>query len=295
VSVYKPLPLPMNYSTILRRISSHPKSTILLLRRFVVRHHTVCVRCGVVDEIEIHSTDHQGIRTYRCTACMRTFSELTGTMFFRSKVPLWKWLSALMELAVATGSVSAAEIARKYHLRHATAWRLLLRIRTKLLPRIDPGILRGIVEADEAWFGRKENQDIVCGIVQRAPRKVAFTIVPNVKEATLAPLVQERVEYGSTICTDMRISYASLAVRYTHKTTNHSKGAYGDGAGTHSNTIEQIWGDIKGVIRTIHHGVSKKHRETYLALHAFKVNFQNTTNYFYQLLSCLFTPTYCVI
>jgi len=284
----------MNHSTIMRRLSSHPRTAILFLRRFAVRHPSACLRCGVVDELEIHSTDRQGIRTYRCTACHRTFSELSGTVFFRSKVPLWKWLSTLMELTVATGSISAAELGRRYHLRHATAWRLLTAVRTALLPHADPGLLTGVVEADEAWFGRGANQEIVCGIVQRTPRRVALAVIANVREATLVPLVKARVEEGSIFCTDMRVSYVALGIRYDHRTTNHSTGEYGDGAGTHSNTIEQFWGDVKGIIRTIHHGVTKKYRLTYLALHAFKVTFQQTTNYFFQILSCLFTPTYCV-
>jgi len=43
-------------------------------------------------------------------------------------------------------------------------------------------MLQGFVEADEAWFGRKTNQDIVMGMVERDKRKIRLITIPNVKE-----------------------------------------------------------------------------------------------------------------
>ena len=285
----------MNYSKIMRRIQSHPKEAIWYLRRFTSRHRKACIHCGCVGSLIIHSTDHQGIQTYVCKECHRTFSELYGTIFYRSKVSLWIWLSMILDYVISTGSVSAAEISRRYGIRHATIWKMFMKIRTELLPHVNVSILQQEVESDEAWFGKQKNQDIIMGMVQRQQRKLICKIIPNVKEATLYPIIRSYVQPGSTFYTDQRISYAFTSILYHHKTMNHSQGKYGDGEGNHSNTIEQIWGDIKGIIRTIHHGISKKYRPLYLAQYIFRYENKFTSNLFSNFLFRLFHPTYCVI
>jgi len=105
-------------------------------------------------------------------------------------------------------------------------------------------------------MGRKKNQDIIQGIVERDGRKLRLMTVPNVKEATLYPHIEENVVYGSRLLTDQRNTYAITGIYYHHQTVNHSIKEFARGD-VHTNTIEQIRGWIKGVVRTIHHGVSK--------------------------------------
>ena len=285
----------MNYSKILRRIQSHPQEAIRYLRRFTSRHRKACVYCGSVGTLVVHSTDHQDIRTYLCKGCQHTFSELHGTVFYRSKVPLYIWLSVILDYVISTGSVSAAELGRRHGIRHATIWRLFMKIRKQLLPYVNIGKLKDDVESDEAWMGRKENQEIILGMVDRYKRKLILKAIPNVKERTLYPIIEKHVTPGSNFYTDQRISYAITSIYYHHLTTNHTNGEFGDGKGNHTNTIEQIWGDIKGIIRTIHHGISKKYRALYLAQYIFRYENKFNSNLFTNFLFRLFHPTYCVI
>jgi transposase-like protein len=141
----------------------------------------------------------------------------------------------------------------------------------------------------------KDNQDIIMGIVERGKRKIRLINIPNVKEKTLYPHIRKHIKEGSNFFTDTRNTYSITGIRYHHQTTNHSKGEFAREGGVHSNTIEQIWGDIKGVIRTIHHGISKKYRELYLAQYAFAYQFKYSTNLFFKTLCQLFSPTYCLI
>lgn len=281
------------YQKIMRRINSHPSYALLIIRKLIQRHRKVCVRCGVVGHLNIHHTDQRSVRTYLCTACNQTFSELFGTIFYKSKIPIHVWCMAILEWAISTGSVSAAEIARKTGLSHPSAWKMLMKIRRAMVQE-DNHLLKGIVESDEAWFGRKENQHIVLGIVERYGRKLRFIIIPNVKEKTLYPLIRKNVEQGSQFFTDSRITYSITGIRYEHKTVNHSKYEFARGL-VHTNTIEQIWGAVKGIIRTIHHGVSAKYRHLYLAQFAFRYQYEKTSNLFFNTLCLIFHPTYCLI
>ncbi len=283
------------YQKIMRRLNSHPKTAITYLRKFTKRHRKCCIHCGVVNCLEIHHTDKQGIITFRCKECSKTFSELKGTIFYRSKIPLWIWMSAILDYIISTGSISAAETGRRYGITHKSAWRMMTKIRKELFDDTPPDKLQKHVEADEAWFGKKDNQDIVMGLVQRNKRKLILLTIPNVKEETLYPLIEKNVKRGSYFFTDSRVSYSSAGIFFKHKTTNHSKGEFARDNFIHSNTIEQIWGDIKGIIRTIHHGITKKYRKYYLNFYSIKYENIHSSNLFYFILSKLFSPMYCII
>lgn len=308
------------YHKTLRRLISHPQSTSLkLLRTFQRRELAHCKKCGIHHKPQIHSTDKRGIHKFYCTHCKQTFSELYGTVFYRSKVPLDKWFIVILEWIMSTGSISGAEAARKIGVKEYTGWSLLTRIRTEFtfafcgtkenspMSQLLSEPLKGNVEADEAWFGKnkktgKKNQHIVFGALERPnknskskKRNLRLEIIENVQEKTLYPLVEKHVQKGSNFFTDSRVSYTATAVYYHHFTTNHSKGEFAKTVkdiNIHSNSIEQIWGDIKGIIRTIHHGVSKKYRPLYLAQYIIKYSLKHSSNLLYYSLCQLLRPTF---
>ncbi len=284
-----------SYQKILRRLISHPSSALELIRRITSRQRSVCKKCGVIRCPQIHHRDKRGIITYFCPECRKTYSELYGTIFYRSKIPLHKWCQALIEWGISTGGISAAELARRLDVKHDSAWLMLMKIRTVLADSLDQSQLKNLVESDEAWFGKKDNQQIVLGIVQRNKRKLRLLIIPNVREKTLYPHIKKFVKKGSQFFTDSRISYAFTGIDYHHQVTNHSKGEFARKGGIHSNTIEQIWGDIKGVIRTIHHGITKKYRHLYLAQYIFKYENEKSSNLFYNSLCQILSPMFAGI
>jgi transposase-like protein len=283
------------YSKTLRKLFTHPSSAIIMIRQFTSRKTWACPKCGVVHRPERHHIDKRSIITYRCNHCKKTFSELYGTIFYKSKVPLDIWCKAIIFWINSTGSISAKEIERNLEISYPTAWKLLMKIRKHIHDSMpNDEILSGIVEADEAWFGKKENQDIVMGIVERNRRKLKLIQIPNVKESTLYPHILNNVKKGSEFFTDQRITYSITGLYYHHQTTNHSKGEFAKEGNIHSNTIEQIWGDIKGIIRTIHHGISKKYRHLYFAQYIARYMYSHYTNFFNYILCQTFSPTYCL-
>jgi len=276
----------------LRRLISHPGTAIKLIRQLTSRRRKACVGCGCVGCLQIHHTDSRGIYTFRCRECGKTFSELIGTVFYRSKIPLSLWLRAILDWIVSTGSISAAELSRRLNISHVSAWKLLMKIR-KELTEDNPELLSGILECDEAWHGKKANQDIVFGITDRIRKKVQFSFIPDASEKTLHSEVTKFAEYGSTLNTDGWAGYGFASIRYHHKVVNHSKHEFARGD-THTNTIERIWGMFKGIVRTIHHGILKKYRKYYLAQFAFRYNYEHNSNLFYSTLVKLFSPVYCL-
>lgn len=283
------------YQKILRKLISRPSSAIEMIRKITSRQRIVCQKCGVMRRPQIHHRDKRGIITFYCPECKKSYSELYGTIFYRSKIPLDKWCQALIEWSISTGSISAAELSRRLGIKHDSAWRMLMKIRQVLADSLDQSKLKEFVESDEAWFGKKDNQQIVLGMVERNNRKLRLFIIPNVKEKTLYPHIKKFVKKGANFFTDSRISYAFAGIDYKHQKTNHSKGEFAKKGGIHSNTIEQIWGDIKGIIRTIHHGVSKKYRHLYLAQYIFKYENEKSSNLFYNSLCQIIAPMFAGI
>ena len=77
--------------------------------------------------------------------------------------------------------------------------------------------------------------------------------------------------------------------------TNHSIGEFA-WRHVHSNTIEGVWSMLKGIIRTIHHGVSKKHFLGYC--HLFTFMYSNRKKSIHEKFKLLFgkfcQPRYCL-
>lgn len=286
------------YWKMLRRLISHPNYGLELARKFQKTHiwwgERCCLKCGSLWGQHIHKTAKTGVRSIKCLHCKKIYSEFYGTLFYNSKVPIHKWMILILEWSISTWSISAAEAARKLEIHHSTAWNMMIQIWKLLHETNNSELLFWIVEADEAWMGKKENQDIIMWMVERWNRKLHLYPIENVQEKTLYPLIKENVVYGSKFYTDMRVSYHTTSIRYLHWTTNHSKGEYARWE-IHSNTIEQIWGDIKWIIRTIHHWVSKKYRQYYLALYTAKYENIKHNDLFYFTLDKILRPPCSII
>ena len=287
------------YHKMLRRLNSHPKIALDQIRRLQKYRRQCCLRCGCIGHLETHHTDQRGIKTYLCRDCGKTFTELQGTIFYRSKIPLSIWLIVLLEWVLSTGSISAAEVARKTGLSHKSSWQMLMKMRHFFGSSPPKELLNGITEIDESWHGKKENQDIVFGLVERIRNQVRFIFISNTKETTIRTAVFSSVKKRSVFMTDGATYYGFASVSYEKNSVNHSKHEFARVGGIHTNTIEHIWGDIKGIIRTTHHGISKKYRQLYFAQYAFRYNYKKCYDLFvlslFIFLFPSFSPTYSLI
>jgi transposase len=99
---------------------------------------------------------------------------------------------------------------------------------------------------------------------------VILHMLPNVRQATIRPIITQAVAPGTLIHTDEYDIYARLpAWGYGHKTVCHAHGEYArddDGDGfceVHINTIEGFWSLLRSWLRP-HRGISQDKLPLYL-------------------------------
>lgn len=101
-------------------------------------------------------------------------------------------------------------------------------------------------------------------MIQRSG-EVAIQMLPNVAQATIAPLIKATIIPGTLIYTDEYSIYTRLIDwGYEHKTVCHSKGEYArdeDGDGfyeVHVNTMEGFWSLLRSKVETPSRHFSRK-------------------------------------
>jgi transposase len=107
---------------------------------------------------------------------------------------------------------------------------------------------------------------------------VILHMLPNVRQATIRPIITQAVAPGTLIHADEYDIYARLpAWGYGHKTVCHAHGEYArddDGDGfceVHVNTIEGFWSLLRSWLRP-HRGISQDKLSLYLGFFQFVHN-----------------------
>ncbi|HUO99368.1 MAG TPA: IS1595 family transposase, partial [Rhizomicrobium sp.] len=134
--------------------------------RFVEAHvwpdGRVCPHCGVVGESGPLSGKSTRLGVYKCYACRKPFTVKVGTIFEASHVPLHKWLQAIFLLSSSKKGMSSNQLSRTLEITLKSAWFLSHRIREAMRDgKLGPMGGEGqIVEADETYFGKVENEHV---------------------------------------------------------------------------------------------------------------------------------------
>jgi transposase-like protein len=117
----------------------------------------------------------------------------------------------------------------------------------------------------------------IFGMIQRGG-EVIIQMLSNVKQATIAPVIQKMVSPGTLIFTNEYSIYARLTEwGYGHKSVNHGQGEYArdeDGDGfceVHVNTMEGFWSLLRSWLRP-HRGISQDKLPLYLGFFEFVHN-----------------------
>ena len=131
-----------------------------------------------------------------------------------------------------------------------------------------PATLNGIVEVDETYIsgmwhnkpwsirkrgtkrGRGTSKQPVFGIRERSRGIVRAFLVPDVRKATIMPIILATVVPGSTIYSDGYQLYQETPKHgYVHAYVDHRRHEYGRGP-VHSNGMEGFWGYLKKRLKT---------------------------------------------
>ena len=128
-----------------------------------------------------------------------------------------------------------------------------------------------VTELDESMFGKKTKNNRgkkytkswVFGMVDRGRRNVVLQIVAKRDTQTLLPLILKHIPKSTKVYHDDWAVYRNLHRHgYEHKVVVHTK-QFKAKDGTHTNTIEGIWGVLKQRINRMH-GI--RHENLYLVL-----------------------------
>lgn len=119
-----------------------------------------------------------------------------------------------------------------------------------LVPPDGSPSLSGVVEVDEAYFGRKRYgaQTIVVGGIERDTGRLKLRVIPDTEQDSLEGFLEQHVARGSLVVTDYHGGYNGLEwLGFSHEAWNHSKGHF---AGT--NHIESLWSALKRYLRKLY-------------------------------------------
>ena len=218
----------------------------------------VCPRCEGTDASTVASR-----RLRQCSSCRYQVSVTAGTVFHATQTSLQKWFLAIFFLSRHKQSISALQLQRDLGLgSYQTAWTMLHKLRSALGRRTGP-LLRGGVEADEAFVGGPRSA--------HTAGSAAMEIVPDCSWETLGPTVRGHIEGANTTgVTDGHGGYSGLqAAGVAHEATVlESREAACEVLPWAHTIISNLKAWLLGTFR----GVSHKHLDRYLKEFTYRLN-----------------------
>jgi len=234
----------------------------------------------------------KGSSHYVCACGQHSISPKAGTIFEKSSTDLVKWFFAIFLMSQSRNGVAAKEIERHTGVTYKTAWRMAKQVRE--IMKENEHFLFGEVEIDETMIGGKKSgkrgrgaagKTTVMGMLQREG-KLNTHVVENVRAHTLMSHMESSIARNADILTDELKSYGKISrfLGFNHRTVNHSAKEYAKEDGTHTNTIESFWGQLKRSLSGTYHVVSPKYLSSYVSEFQFRRNHQGGNVHLFDLL-----------
>lgn len=242
-----------------------------------------CPRCG-----HDHAWIMERNALYLCSRCQSQTSLTAGTIFQDTRQPLQRWLRAIWYITNQKSGISALGLQRamgfgSYH----TAWNWLHKLRRAM---VRPGRdrLSGIVQVDEAYFGRvrpghrgrdAEGKILILLAVEHEgarPGRIRLGVAENPTPTELERFVLTMVEPGSTIETDGWGSYAGLSkMGFSHRVLRQ-KAVIGEDPLPQVHLVISLL--KRWLLGTLHGAISHKHVGYYLDEFTFRFNRRTSTH-----------------
>lgn len=265
----------------------------------------ICPYCG-----ESKSTKRKDSNRYICGGCNCSFSVLIGTVMEATKLPLNKWLAAMVLIVNAKKGISSLQLSRDIGVNKNTALYLQKRIRSAMTS--GDNLLSGIVEVDESFIGgsltnkKKSEKEIkgmdkcgmggkipVLGMLQRPNKVIAFKINKS-DSATIRPMLKNHIDNKSIVVTDGFGAYRNLHNTHSgHIILNHSKNEYKKGI-FNTSRLDNFWMMTKRAIIGQYHKIGAKHLQLYLDELTFKAN-NRGKDLFKLLINLIMKPQYAFL
>lgn len=246
----------------------------------------VCPHCFNADAGRIYElkgkTTRLGLK--KCADCRRPFTAKVGTVFESAHIPLHKMLQAVFLLTSSKKGISAHQLHRVLEITYKSAWFLAHRIREAMREgklAVPFGSNGGAVEVDETFIGHDkakkkrrgtDHKYKVLSLVDRNTGRARSVVIDDLKVKTIAPIVQENVDYEARLMTDEAGYYTRLGREFAeHGVVRHNVGEYGRGD-IHTNTVEGFFSIFKRGMKGIYQHCGQQHLHRHLAEFDFRYN-----------------------
>lgn len=265
--------------------------------------------CPYCQSDHISSSD---INHHHCNTCNRYFSDTSNTIFHSTKLPLWKWLTALYYFLQSTRGISSYTLAKYIGVSQPTAWRMQMLLRTHLRQQIN---LSEEVILDEVYLGAewkfqptyrkiKRVKEMEVQMRLENPRwtkpldaerlkclnyraaaldKMIVLGIRDYKAKKLELIYLPNVN-GETVLELIKMRDKGIkriitdqsrlygGLPYPRSICNHGKGQYKSVDGYSSNPIENHFTHLKRMWHGVYQWFSKKYVQSYLDEFAFRYN-----------------------
>lgn len=252
-----------------------------------------CPYCGSQKSYVI-----EGGKRFKCgnNQCYKKYSVTVGTVYHASNVPLTTWLPAQYIILSHKKGISSCQLARDLGVTQKAAWFMLHRIREQLKADNSP-LLKGLVEIDETYMGRKfgseykgidpekveamasrpnsvnklKKRGAVVGIADRDTKNIRVFAFEARTADVIKKVAETNIHKDATIFSDEALLYRNALKGYDRETVNHFMKEWVRG-NIHVNTVENFWGCMKRGVYGIYHQISYKHLQAYCNEYSFRYN-----------------------
>lgn len=231
---------------------------------------------------------------YRCGACDYHFSDISGTVFTKTHLPISKWILAIGLWKV---NCNAKQVQWAIGVTYKVARSMLKKIRDVIQDDPFLAFLSGEIEVDETYYGGRQkgkrgrgakNKIPVVGLKQRHGR-VKTVVVPDVTRETLHAVIKKYVAPGSTVYTDGLPSYDTLEQKgYQHLPFDHSVHFVKSDL-IHTQGIEGHWGITKPGTKARYRRITRQSLPGHMAENDFKHNNRTEPDFIRLVLAKLIT------
>ena len=218
---------------------------------------------------------------YECKKCRHQTTVLVGTVFEKTRTPLYKWFLAIFLMSQDKRGVSAYALSKQLDICYPTAWLITHKIRKAMGERDANYQLGGLVEIDDSFFGApksghkrgrgtKKTSVIVALSFDSSGKPSFLKMEPtsDLKSTTITEFAKRNLKPDATISSDAYSSYKPLAQKFDHQPKKYSVINNPE----HLKWLHVVISNAKRFIKGTYHGLGTKHLTAYLTEFCYRFN-----------------------
>jgi transposase-like protein len=259
----------LTLAQVFKMTDAEAEATFRKLRWPATAGEPICPSCGHTKTWDCRRSN--GCPRFRCTACRKSFSITSATLFDSHKLPLRGYLAAIAVFCNEVKGKSALALSRDLGPSYKSAFVLLHKLREAMAEEMKGRVVGGEgkeAEIDGGYFGgyvkpanlKEDRLDRRLSRNQNGKRKVVVIIrerggasVPAVfaSESAAGSFIRARIAKGTTVHADESGAWDGLHERFEMKRINHQEAYSFDGACT--NQAEEYFSRLRRAEIGIHH------------------------------------------